>query len=100
MKVEVSSLSAMERQSQPERLSCPGLPLAVYREVAAHLRQVQGVAAELVVQTATPFSYARSQIEALCLSYPLQAKAEVEAILQYYAQRHGQWQREVNSHSV
>jgi len=82
-----------EMRSQPQRLSCPGLPLAVYREVAAHLRQVEGVTVEFIAQTATEFDYFHSQIEGFWLSYPQALQAQVEAILQYYAQRHGAWQR-------
>jgi hypothetical protein len=84
-----------KRHSQPQRLSCPGLSLALYREVAAHLRQVEGVTVALITQTATEFDYFHSQIEGLWLSCPLAVQAQVEAILQYYAQRHGAWQRGV-----
>jgi len=38
----------------------PGLPLAVYREVAAHLQQVEGVETGLLPQTAQRFDYTQS----------------------------------------
>lgn len=81
-------------RSQPQRLSCGNLSLAIYREVAAHLRQVEGVTVELIPQMATQFSYYHSQIEGLWLWFPPEVQGQVEAILQYYAQRHGPWQRE------
>lgn len=67
----------------------------MYREVAAHLRQVEGVTVELIAQTAKEFDYRQSQIEGLRLSFPPAVQAQVDAILQYYAQRHGAWQRGV-----
>ncbi len=80
-----------------ERLCSPRLPLAVYREIAAHLRQVPGVSARLETQTSDQFDYQASQIAALELCYPatLEAAARdrLTAILDYYAQRHGPWQR-------
>lgn len=81
---------------QQEQISCPGLPLAVYREVAAHLRQVLGVEAELIPQTATTFDYNQSQVGALLLRYGGEEsdRARIEAILDYYARHHGPWQRE------
>lgn len=88
-------MTETKMRAQPQRLSCPGLSLAVYREVAAHLRQVEGVTIGLIAQTATEFDYFHSQIEGLWLSYPQAGQAQVEAILQYYAQRHGTWQRGV-----
>lgn len=79
-----------------DRLSCPGLPLAVYREIAAHLRQVAGVAVELQPQTSHQFDYQASQVGGLTLSYPADLAAterdRLAAILDYYAQRHGAWQ--------
>lgn len=81
-----------------EKLSCAGLPLAVYREVAAHLRQVQGVETKLVEQQSSQFNYHHSQIDHLWLQYPANLtsyeKQRLEEILAYYALAHGIWQRE------
>ena len=78
-------------------LRCPALPLAVYREVAAHLTQVDGVSIQLEPQTADQFDYAESQIGGLqiALSTPLKAhcQAQVEQILAYYAARYGAWEK-------
>lgn len=80
--------------SQP--IYCPNLPLAVYREVAAHLRQVTGVEVELLPQLSQTFDYQKSQIGGLKLQYTAEASAasqqRVEQILAYYGNRYGNWQ--------
>ncbi|MDY7014081.1 MAG: hypothetical protein SVX43_10890 [Cyanobacteriota bacterium] len=81
-------------EMQQEQISCPGLPLAVYREVAAHLRQIAGVEVRLIPQSSPHFDYGQSQIETLWVSYPQDSSDRLEAILDYYAQRHGSWQRQ------
>ncbi|MEB3274762.1 MAG: hypothetical protein VKJ85_13335 [Prochlorothrix sp.] len=67
------------------------MPLAVYREVAAHLRQVEGVSVELRPQTAKAFDYTQSQVGGLCLEVaspsPPQGKRLGE-ILTYYGDRY------------
>lgn len=84
-------------EAQPEyRLFCPMLPLAVYREVAAHLRQVTGVDAGLLPQSSQKFDYLQSQIGGLWLRYAPEANAatqrQVEQILAYYGDRYGAWE--------
>ena len=80
-----------------EKLVLPRLPLAVYREVAAHLRQVSGVTVELKSQQATTFDYFQSQIGAMVIRYPADlptsAQERITAILNFYGDRYGQWQR-------
>ncbi|MEM9275943.1 MAG: hypothetical protein AAGA80_23730 [Cyanobacteria bacterium P01_F01_bin.143] len=81
-------------------LTCPQLPLAVYREVAAHLRQVTGVKTGLIIRSsdagAEKFDYAQSQIAALWLEYPQnitpQQKKRIDEILDYYGQRYHPWE--------
>jgi hypothetical protein len=71
----------------------PGLPLAVYREIAAHLRQVEGVAAGLIPQSSQQFDYNQSQIGGLWVKYlpnsNSQSRLRVEEILTYYQDRFG-----------
>jgi outer membrane protein TolC len=72
------------------------VPLAVYRELAAHLRQVPGVQADLLPQTAAGFDYDRSQVGGLWYELPdgavtggsPSAQSRVEQILTYYRDRH------------
>ncbi|MFM7427186.1 MAG: hypothetical protein ACKO7W_19665 [Elainella sp.] len=74
----------------------PSLPLAVYREVAAHLRQVEGLEVELLPQTSQMFDYSQSQIGGLMLRYHPEtteaARQRVEQVLAYYGERFGPWQ--------
>jgi hypothetical protein len=78
------------------QIHCFGLPLAVYREVAAHLRQVKGVDVGLMPQTSGQFDYKESQIGGLWIQYGLDAEANsrerVQQILAYYQNRYGVWQ--------
>ncbi len=76
-------------------LECPGLPLAVYREIAAHLRQVEGVETGLTSQDAQQFDYAQSQVGSLWIQYsenldPVDQQL-IETILTYYSHRFGKW---------
>lgn len=75
----------------------PHLPLAVYREVVAHLRQVPGVLADLLPQSSQTFDYRQSQVGGLWLAYTTTAdrasQRRVQQILQYYGDRHGSWRR-------
>ena len=71
------------------------LPLAVYREVAAHLTQVEGVHTRLTPQTSPQFEYTLSQIGSLEIEFSdanhSQARTQVERILAYYSDRFGAW---------
>lgn len=70
----------------------------MYREVAAHLRQVEGVGTALLTRTSRQFEYQQSQVEGLWVCYPVPLEEKhkhlVEEILDYYAQHYGTWQRE------
>ena len=72
------------------------LPLAVYREIAAHLEQVEGVEAELIQQQSQQFDYTLSQIDSLRIHYSdaanSQAHEQVQQILTYYSDRYGAWE--------
>lgn len=69
----------------------PKLPLAVYREVAAHLSQVDGVRIELTPQTSKQFDYTMSQVGSLEIQFSEAARTQVEKILAYYGDRFGAW---------
>jgi hypothetical protein len=92
--------SSTTNQTTRQRLTCPRLPLAVYREVAAHLRQVHGVDTNLIMRSLEPdpqekFDYYQSQVAALEISYVEVItdtdKQRVTEILDYYAQRYALW---------
>ena len=71
----------------------PGLPLAVYREIAAHLRQVEGVETGLYPAQFQQFDYNQSQVGGLWIQYAQTASSEsrerVDQILAYYQNRYG-----------
>lgn len=76
------------------------LPLAIYREVAAHLAQVPGVTAVCLPQTALEFSYTLSQVGGLAIELAdpqvedladRASRAQVDRILAYYGHRYGAW---------
>lgn len=78
---------------QQEQIIYPDLPLAIYREIAAHLQQVNGTQTLLLPQDSPTFDYGRSQIKALAIQYPTEGQAQVRAILDYYGSRYGAYQR-------
>ncbi|MUG98992.1 hypothetical protein F7734_44535 [Scytonema sp. UIC 10036] len=71
-----------------QKIEFAGLPLAVYREIAAHLRQVEGVEVSLIPQTSQEFDYNQSQVGGLSIEYTsssnLQSRQRVQQILTYY----------------
>ncbi|AUS99678.1 hypothetical protein CLI64_04335 [Nostoc sp. CENA543] len=75
-----------------EKVEFAGLPLAVYREIAAHIRQVTGVEVSLIPQSADQFDYQQSQIAGLCISWSANSHQEsrqrVQQILAYYQKRY------------
>ncbi|MBD2103862.1 hypothetical protein [Leptolyngbya sp. FACHB-261] len=77
------------------QLACEQMPLAVYREVAAHLQQVRGVQTELIWQQSQTFDYQQSQIGGLWIEQPVDLDATeqryLETILAFYQERYGLW---------
>lgn len=69
------------------------LPLAVYREIAVHLRQVEGVEAKLVPAQSQQFDYQESQVGSLWIQYAenvdVARRGRVDKILAYYSDRYG-----------
>ncbi len=96
----MTELTDSSLAASPAQISCtyqiPRLPLAVYREIAAHLRQVEGVQVDLLPQTATEFDYLQSQVGGIRVAYAAaiapRCRPQVAAILAYYAEHYGVWQ--------
>lgn len=84
-------------EQRQEQIIYPSLPLAVYREIAAHLEQIEGVKTELIPQSSDKFDYDQSQIGAILIYYranlDLSCLQQIEKILNYYAHRYGNYQR-------
>ena len=76
-----------------EKIEFAGLPLAVYREIAAHLRQVEGVEVGLIPQSSQQFDYHQSQIDGLWINWTSNStsasRQRVQQILAYYQNRYG-----------
>jgi hypothetical protein len=72
------------------------MPLAVYREVAAHLQQVEGVKVVSIEPRDRIFSYTESQLGGLEIigvdRLTDLARSRIEQLLSYYADRYGVWQ--------
>ncbi|MFW9262700.1 hypothetical protein [Nostoc sp. CALU 546] len=75
-----------------EKIEFADLPLAVYREIAAHLHQVEGVEVDLIPQSSEQFDYNQSQIAGLSLSWTANSGSEsrqrANQILAYYQNRY------------
>ncbi|MEH2074047.1 MAG: hypothetical protein V7K57_06590 [Nostoc sp.] len=75
-----------------EKIEFAGLPLAVYREIAAHLRQVEGVEVDFIPQSSQQFDYNQSQIGGLSISWTAnsgsESRQQVNQILAYYQNRY------------
>ena len=72
------------------------IPLAVYREIAAHLRQFEGVTVSFLTCIDRGFSYTESQLGGIeIMGANLLADADkirLERLLDYYADRYNQWE--------
>lgn len=71
-----------------EKIEFNNLPLAVYREIAAHLSQLEGVVVELIPQSSPEFDYTQSQIAGLWVNYTQDIAQQVEQILAFYRTRY------------
>ncbi|MGF1674946.1 MAG: hypothetical protein ACFCUV_14860 [Rivularia sp. (in: cyanobacteria)] len=75
-----------------EKIVIPGLSLTVYREIAAHLRSVEGIEVGLIKQTSQEFDYNQSQVGGLWIDYTSnsssQARQWAKQILAYYQHRY------------
>ncbi|MEB3291726.1 MAG: hypothetical protein VKJ24_01060 [Synechococcales bacterium] len=69
------------------------MPLAIYRELATHLEQVDGVQVECLAQDTKMFDYLLSQIKGLRIQFPNDPAVitQVDHILSYYGDRYGAW---------
>ncbi|WP_009631956.1 hypothetical protein [Synechocystis sp. PCC 7509] len=86
----------MDNNRENLTIQFSNLPLAVYREIAAHLCQVEEVETKLLPTSKTEFNYNDSQIESLQIQLPaanLHCREQVEKILAYYQNIFGVVQR-------
>lgn len=84
------SNNVINNSTKKINITCDRLPLAVYLEIVSHLRQIEGVNADLFPQTATEFDYLQSQVGGLSLEYPFTEDIDikVKSILAYYEKKY------------
>lgn len=70
----------------------PELSLAMYRELAVHLSQVDGFTTELIPQDSSQFDYAQSQIAGMWVNCPTQASEHLSQLVQSILNHYGSWQ--------
>lgn len=85
----------MQRQETVQKITySPDITLAMYRELASHLEQIEDVQVELFAQESREFSYLGSQIGGLKLTLsdnlPERSQQLVTKILNHY----GTWKSE------
>jgi len=72
----------------------PEIALAMYRELAAHIEQVQGMTVELFSQESKDFSYLGSQIGGMWLTYPPKITNEDQILVNKILNHYGSYQIE------
>ncbi len=75
----------------------PDIALAMYRELASHLEQIEDVNVELFWQESTEFSYLGSQIGGLWLSHPQTIQSQSQALIQNILNHYGTWTSEAQA---
>jgi hypothetical protein len=72
------------------------LPLAVDREVAAHLQQIEGITVSFLTPNDRKFSYTESQLGGLEITggnlLTDSAKMRIDSLLKYYANCYHHWE--------
>ena len=69
----------------------PDIALAMYRELASHIEQIDNVNAELFWQESTEFSYSGSQIGGIWLTYPQSISKQSQLLIKNILNHYGNW---------
>lgn len=69
----------------------PDIALAMYRELASHLEQIETVSTELFWQESTEFSYLGSQIGGMWLTYPRSLPEQSQVLIKKILNHYGVW---------
>ncbi len=69
----------------------PEIALAMYRELASHIEQIENVTTELVWQESTGFSYLGSQIGGMWLTCNQKMSAQSEILIKNILNHYGAW---------
>lgn len=81
-------LTATTIEKQKQYFYNDRLPLAIYREIAAHLESINKVKTGTIIQDSPQFDYAQSQLKGIWIEtegeLDHQDKAQIKEILAYY----------------
>lgn len=69
----------------------PDIALAMYRELASHIEQIEDINAELFWQESTEFSYLGSQIGGMWLTYPQSISENSQILIKKILNHYGVW---------
>jgi uncharacterized protein YukE len=69
----------------------------MYKELAAHLSQLDGVTTELILPDRQEFNYNASQIAGIYISSTSQISERSQALIGAILDRYGAWQVQVSS---
>ncbi len=69
----------------------PDIALAMYRELASHIEQIENVNAELFWQESTEFNYLGSQIGGMWLTYPQSIPEQSQFLIKNILNHYGDW---------
>jgi hypothetical protein len=69
----------------------PDISLAMYRELASHIEQIENVNAELFLQESTEFSYLGSQIGGIRLTYTESMPEKSQLLIKNILNHYGDW---------
>ncbi len=72
----------------------PDIALAMYRELASHIEQIEEVSAELFAQESQEFSYLGSQIGGMWLTYPATLTTQAQDLIKNILNHYGNWTSE------
>lgn len=69
----------------------PDIALAMYRELASHIEQIENVTTELFWQESADFSYLGSQIGGMWISYPQTSPDASQVLIKNILNHYGNW---------
>jgi hypothetical protein len=69
----------------------PDIALAMYRELASHIEQIDSVSAELFWQESIEFSYLGGQIGGMWLTYPQSIAEQYQVLIKNILNHYGDW---------
>ncbi len=82
----------MQLQKNTQKITySPELTLAIYRELASHLEQIEDVQVELFAQESLEFSYLGSQIGGIRLILPSSLSERSQQLVTKVLNHYGTW---------